>query len=90
MPITDTAKEFVTKYNHLTHTVEIYLDNTNGDSTSNRFYINPNSIINLTIENDLSDWVTRGVLSFYFNPAAHTGVINEKTGQANGSARSVE
>jgi hypothetical protein len=69
------------KYNHLDHQIEIYLDNTNGDSDTGRFYINPAAIVNLSIESDLSTWVTRGSLVFYYDPAMWTGGINSNTGQ---------
>lgn len=61
-------EETSTKYNQVKHTVEIYLDNSNGDSLTRRYVINPNAIVNLQIEDSLSDWVTRGTLTFMFNP----------------------
>lgn len=70
-----------TKYNQLQHTIEIYLDNSNGDSDQRKYPINPNSIVNLTIENDLSDWVVRGTITYYYDPTAYTGGIDSNTGQ---------
>lgn len=69
-----------TKYNSLRHNVEIYLDNSNGDSELRRFSINPNAIVNLTIESDLSDWVTRGSMTFMYTPNAVLDGKSDKTG----------
>jgi hypothetical protein len=69
------------KYNQLTHEVEIYLDNSNGDSDNRKFSINPAAIVNLTIETDLSDWVTRGTMSFFYDPEAGIGINSVVTGQ---------
>ena len=69
-----------TKYNHLRHNVEIYLDNSNSESELRRFPINPNAIVNLTIESDLSDWVTRGNMTFLYTPNAILDGKDEKTG----------
>lgn len=73
--------EFLTKLNQQTHSFEIYLDNSNGESDTAKYAINPNSIVSLIIETDLSSWVTSGSLSFYFDPAAYISGINDSTGQ---------
>lgn len=78
------------KYNHLDHQIEIYLDNTNGDSDTGRFYINPAAIVNLSIESDLSTWVTRGSLVFYYDPAMWTGGINSNTGQTYDASKATD
>jgi hypothetical protein len=72
---------YETKYNQLRHTIEIYLDNSNGDSAERKFPINPNSIVNLSIESDLSDWVTRGTLTYMYSPNANDSGIDNITGQ---------
>lgn len=69
-----------TKYNQLKHSVEIYLDNSNSESELRRFPINPNAIINLTIESDLADWVTRGTMTFLYTPNAVLDGKDSKTG----------
>jgi len=69
-----------TKYNQLRHKVQIYLDNSNSESELRRFPINPNAIVNLTIDSDLSDWVTRGTMSFLYTPNAILDGKDEKTG----------
>jgi len=72
---------FETKYNQLEYEAEVYLDN--GSSNPNiRYYgINPNSIVNLTIEETLANWQTVGHMTFFYNPEASVGVYNSKTGQ---------
>ena len=75
------TQEIETKFNQVKHLVEIYLDNSNGSSLDQRYTINPNAIVNLTIEDTLSDWVTRGTLTFMFNPESDSGSFNPKTGQ---------
>lgn len=57
------------KYNQLIHEVEMYLDSSCDQSDSPRFKrsINPNSIINLTIEDTLSDWVVKGTITFLYD-----------------------
>jgi hypothetical protein len=79
-------EEIETKYNQVKHLVEIYLDNTNGNSLTDRYTINPNAIVNLTIEDTLSDWVTRGTLTFMFNPEGEAGSTNSDTGQSSSAA----
>jgi hypothetical protein len=57
---------FITKYNEQDYEYEIYLDNTNSKFPSRRFNINPNSIVNLTIEETLANWVTKGTLTLFY------------------------
>jgi hypothetical protein len=77
-----------TKYNQTRHEIEIYLDNGAGASDDRRYPINPNAIVNLTIEDTLADWVVRGHLSFYYNPESNLGApgqYSDKLGQVNES-----
>ena len=67
---------FDTKFNETRHECELYLDN-----GSEQFDINPNAVVNLTIHNTMSEWVTRGVLTFYFYPEAGEGIYDSNTGQ---------
>lgn len=69
MKIFETAN-FVTKLNQVKHEFEIYLDSSAGetDNPKNKYPINPNSIVNLTIEDSLADWIARGHLTFFYNP----------------------
>jgi hypothetical protein len=73
--------EKLTKYNQQNHVVEMYLDNSGGESDERRYPINPNSIVSLVIETDLSGWVTSGTLSFYYDPSVFVGGIDQNTGQ---------
>jgi hypothetical protein len=72
---------FQTKFNHVKHKVELYLDSGDGQSDNNIYPINPNSIVNLTIEDTLSDWVGRGHMTFFYNPESGTEQINQILGQ---------
>jgi hypothetical protein len=67
---------FLTKYNQTQHQVEIYLDN-----GVQQHCINPNSIVNLNIEDTLADWVTKGTISMlYFPEGTKTNSVNQSTG----------
>lgn len=68
---------FDTKFNQVNHEFEIYLDN---GVDSQRYPINPNSIVNLTIEDTLADWIVRGSLAFSYNPESGSGKIQKSTG----------
>ena len=74
---------FDTKFNHVNHIVELYLDGSNGESDNPiyKYPINPNAVVNLTIEDTLSDWVVRGHLTFFYNPEAGSGELNTFLGQ---------
>ena len=76
---------FNTKFNQVKHTVELYLDSSDGDSDSDdyKFPINPNSIVNLTIEDTLSDWVVKGHMTFFYNPESGSSEIDKFLGQQN-------
>jgi hypothetical protein len=76
---------FGTKFNQLEHEVEIYLDNGAGDDKVRRFPVNPNSIVNLTIEDTLSDWAVSGHMSFFYNPEASIGEFDDRTGNVQGA-----
>jgi len=73
---------FGTKFNQLEHEVEIYLDNGSTDEKARRYPINPNSIVNLSIEDTMADWAVNGSLSFFYNPEASMGEQDERTGQS--------
>jgi len=73
---------FGTKFNQLEHEIEIYLDNGSTDEKARRYPINPNSIINLTIEDTMADWAVNGNLSFFYSPEASVGEYDERTGNA--------
>lgn len=73
---------FNTKFNQVRHEFEIYLDSSAGESDNPgyKYPINPNAIVNLTIEDTLADWIVRGHLTFFYNPESGTGSINPVTG----------
>jgi hypothetical protein len=71
---------FDTKFNQTRHEFEIYLDNGAGDSDNRKYPINPNSIVNLTIEDTLADWVVKGHMTFYYNPESLQGPYDDRTG----------
>lgn len=75
-----TSATFQSKFNQVNHEVEIYLDSSAGENTSDVYPINPNSIVNLTIEDTLADWIVRGTLTFFYNPEIGPKTINPKTG----------
>ena len=74
---------FETKFNDVNHTVELYLDSSDGESDNQiyKYPINPNSVVNLTIEDTLADWIIKGHLTFFYNPEAGTGEIDYFLGQ---------
>jgi hypothetical protein len=65
---------FFTKYNQTEHEIELYLDAGDDETDNLKYAINPNSIVNLIIEDTLAEWPIRGSLTFFFNPE-----IDEKT-----------
>lgn len=71
---------FQTKFNQVNHEFEIYLDSGFGETDENRYPINPNSIVNLTIEDTLADWITRGTLTFFYSPESGVGITDPATG----------
>jgi len=84
----DILKDFTsdTKFNQLEHEVEIYLDNGATDENARRFPINPNSIVNLSIEDTMADWAVNGSMTFFYNPEASVGKRDSRTGN-NSSAQ---
>jgi hypothetical protein len=76
---------FETKFNQTRHDFEIYLDNGAGESDQRRYPISPNTIVNLTIEDTLADWVVRGHMTFFYNPEAAIGIYDERLGQISNS-----
>jgi len=81
---------FETKFNQVNHEFEIYLDSGYGELDSKKYPINPNSVVNLSIEDTLADWVVRGSLSFFYNPESGTGKIAKKLGNRNSLTTGVE
>ena len=79
---------FSTKFNQVKHEVELYLDSGDGASSSNFFPINPSSVINFSIEETLANWVTKGSLTFFYNPDTGGG-MNSKTGQSNDATTNI-
>lgn len=72
---------FENKLNQVRHEFEIYLDNGAGETDKSKYPINPNSIVNLNIEDTLADWVVKGNITFMFNPEAGSKVaISQETG----------
>jgi hypothetical protein len=61
------AKPLTIRLNELEYEFDIYLDNGAGSSDTSKFIINPTTIVNLTIEETLADWVTRGTLTIYYS-----------------------
>lgn len=70
------------KYNELFHEVELYF-NTSGkisdigsgtESSKHVFFINPASVLNLTIIDTFNDWVTEGSMTFMYLPEDAPGV----------------
>lgn len=53
------------KFNELEYEVSIFLDNNEESIPSRQYTINPNAIVNLSIEETLADWVTRGTITIY-------------------------
>lgn len=81
MAITDDFISF-TKYNQLEYEVEMFMDNSGGESLNRRRVINPNSVVNLTINSSLANWVTQGSLSIMYSPdGIGTSKIDPNTGQ---------
>jgi len=68
---------FTQRFNQLKHEFEIYLDNGSGTP----YPINPNAIINLSIQETLVEWSTRGVLTFSYNPESGSEKYDNATGQ---------
>jgi hypothetical protein len=72
---------FLTKFNQTEHDMEFYLDSGDDSSDSLKYPINPNAIVNLNIEDSLSNWVVRGTLTFFFNPEVDETVQDPNIGQ---------
>ena len=81
MEIFDPAK-FDTKFNQVEHTMELYLDNSdNTDGDVYKYPINPNSVVNFSIEETLADWVAKGTLTFFYSPELGSNYMDPNTGQ---------
>jgi hypothetical protein len=64
------GKTFSQKYNELTHTVELWLDNS-GDlkEVATKVYpINPAAVMELKMTNNLNDWNVTGSMTFMYMP----------------------
>jgi hypothetical protein len=81
---------FQTKFNQVNHEFEIYLDSGFGQTDTKRYPINPNSVVNLTIEDTLSNWVVRGTLSFFYNPESGSTKLTDATGQTKTATTNIE
>jgi hypothetical protein len=80
---------FDTKFNQVKHTVELYLDSGDGASSSNIFPINPNAVVNFSIEETLANWVTKGSLTFFYSPELAGGYMNSNLGQVGSAAPNI-
>ena len=72
---------FLSKFNQTEHEIEFFLDSGDDTSDSLKFPVNPNSVVNLSIEDSLSNWVVRGSLTFFFNPEINETYTDSNTGQ---------
>jgi hypothetical protein len=72
---------FDTKFNQVQYEAEIWLDNSGGNSINSRQPINPNSIINLTINDTLANWVTQGTITIMYPPEADSAGKTSQYGQ---------
>lgn len=79
-PIVDSDFITNTKFNQVDYETEIWLDNSGGGSLSRRQAINPNSIINLTINDSLANWVSQGTMTIMYTPESEP--ISTKYGQS--------
>lgn len=73
-----------TRYNEQDFEYEMYLDYGAGESSQSTFPINPNAIVNFSIEETLSDWVVRGTLTLYdsFNALENTPTLPGELGES--------
>jgi len=71
-----TGNDFVfdMKFNQVQYEVELWLDNSGGNSLERRLPINPNSVINLTINNTLANWSSQGTLTMMHIPDGNSGI----------------
>lgn len=67
-PTLDSDFVFDTKYNQVEYEVELWLDNSGGNSINQRVPINPNSVVNLTIDDILVNWAAQGTLTIMHYP----------------------
>jgi hypothetical protein len=70
------------KYNQLQYETEIWLDNSGGESTVRRLAINPNAIVNMTINETLASWVTRGTMTILYPPEGSPNIFTGAFGQS--------
>jgi hypothetical protein len=67
---------FLTTLNQIKHEFEIYLDTGAGEADNKKRPINPNSIINLTIEDSLANWAVRGALTIFYTQEVEDALYN--------------
>lgn len=80
---------FETILNQVEHEFEIYLDFGAGEDDDRIYPINPNAIVNLTIEDSLSNWIVRGSLTIFHNPEIQDEVYNASIGNYVDSAENI-
>lgn len=80
-PTLDSDFIFEAKYNQVFYEVELWLDNSGGESIQQRRPINPNSIVNLTIGDTLANWATVGTLTLMHAPESKAGQTSNVFGQ---------
>lgn len=67
---------FLTNLNQIKHEFEIYLDTGAGEADNRKRPINPNSIVNLTIEDSLANWSIRGSLTIFYTQEVEDALYN--------------
>ena len=60
----------IQKYNDLEHEIELFLDNSGNfkGNSKYRYYINPASVLNLTVTDTFNSWIVDGSLTFLYMP----------------------
>ena len=69
------------KYNEWIHNVEMYLDNSGNFDGTRRYQINPGSILNLTINDNLNNWIVDGNMLLMYLPEESDFKFKSGTGQ---------
>lgn len=80
-----------TKFNQVEYEMELWLDNSGGGSINRRLPINPNSVINMTINDTLANWTTQGSITIMYPPEGEPNINTTTYGQTveTGSGRYV-
>jgi hypothetical protein len=71
-----------TKFNQVEYEVEIWLDNSGGNSINQRVPLNPNSIVNLTINDTLANWAAQGTITVMHSPESAPANQSSDYGQS--------